>query len=102
MPGASALAAGAGSLRCAYIFASSESRGNGTRLWPAAPLPPWDRFGVYDTKGTFLGGPDYLAGMTTGDVLQLRRLTDTEEHAAFGRRHPAGAVVVTWAGGARR
>ena len=30
------LAAGAGSLRCAYIFASSESRGNGTR-----PVSAW-------------------------------------------------------------
>ena len=38
MPGASGLAAGAGSLRCAYIFASSESRGNGTR-----PVSEWKR-----------------------------------------------------------
>jgi hypothetical protein len=73
-------------------------RGNGDRPWTPPTLQPADRFGVYDAYGAFLGGPEYLAAVSTSDVRQLRRLTDTEEHAAFGRRHPAGAVVITWAG----
>jgi hypothetical protein len=33
---------------------------------------------------------------------QIRRLTSMAAFATFGRGHPAGAVVLTWLGGARR
>ena len=62
----------------------------------ATPATP-DRFAVYDARGTLLGGPESLAGIRITDVRALRRLTDIEERAAFGHRHPAGAIVVTWA-----
>jgi hypothetical protein len=55
-----------------------------------------DRFGVYDARGVFLGGPDYLQGVRAIDVVQVRRLTATEEFALLGKRHPAGAVLLTW------
>jgi hypothetical protein len=60
---------------------------------------PNDRFGVYDARGSFLGGPDYLTSVRPSDVQQIRRLTSMEEFATFGRGHPAGAVVLTWLGG---
>jgi hypothetical protein len=71
-------------------------RGAGLRFGAAPPSAYPDRFGVYDTRGAFLGGPEYLASMRPSDVQQLRRLTDMEENAKFGRSHPAGAVIVTW------
>lgn len=55
-----------------------------------------DRFGVYDARGAFLGGPDYLLVLRAGDVREIRRLTANEEFARYGRRHPAGAVVLDW------
>jgi hypothetical protein len=55
-----------------------------------------DRFGVYDARGVFLGGPDYLQGVRAIDVVQIRRLTASEEFALLGKRHPAGAVLLTW------
>ena len=55
-----------------------------------------DRFAVYDTRGAFLGGPDYLRSVRANDVRELRRLTSLEEAAKFGHRHPAGAVVLVW------
>ena len=55
-----------------------------------------DRFGVYDARGVFLGGPDYLQGVRAIDVVQIRRLTSSEEFALLGKRHPAGAVLLTW------
>ena len=60
-----------------------------------------DRFGVYDVRGVFLGGPDYLQGVRALDVLENRRLTPVEEFAVLGRRHPAGAVLLTWNLGGR-
>lgn len=65
----------------------------------AAPL---DRFGVYDREGTFLGGPEYLDAVFASNVTEVRRLTEMEAFSAFGRRHPAGAIVLTWAPGYRR
>ena len=73
-------------------------RGAGLRLGAPPQTGYPDRFGVYDTRGAFLGGPEYLASMRTTDVQQIRRLTDMEENAKFGHSHPAGAVIVTWAG----
>lgn len=58
-----------------------------------------DRFGVYDAKGTFLGGPEVLLNVRAREVQELRRLTAMEEYARLGRRHPAGAVLVTWSTG---
>jgi len=55
-----------------------------------------DRFAVYDQRGGFLGGPDYLLAVRARDVRELRRLTALEEYAKYGQRHPAGAVVLTW------
>ena len=55
-----------------------------------------DRFGVYDDHGAFLGGPEYLAQVRAGELRQIRRLTAVEESAYLGKRHPAGAVVLTW------
>jgi hypothetical protein len=55
-----------------------------------------DRFGVYDMRGAFLGGPDYLTGIRAADVREIRRLTAVEESVQLGRRHPAGAVVIAW------
>jgi len=55
-----------------------------------------DRFGVYDARGVFLGGPDYLQGLRAADVREIRRLTAMEEFALIGKRHPAGAVLLTW------
>ena len=72
-------------------------RGAGLRLGAPVSVYP-DRFGVYDTRGAFLGGPEYLASMRTTDIVQIRRLTDMEENAKFGHSHPAGAVIVTWVG----
>jgi hypothetical protein len=73
-------------------------RGAGLRLGGAPVNAYIDRFGVYDTRGAFLGGPEYLASMRTTDVVQIRRLTAMEENAKFGHNHPAGAVIVTWVG----
>lgn len=58
--------------------------------------PDADRFGVYDARGNFLGGPQQLAAIRPGSVRELRRLTEMEERMTFGRGHPGGAVVVTW------
>jgi len=55
-----------------------------------------DRFGVYDARGVFLGGPDYLQGVRAVDVREIRRLTAIEEYSMLGKRHPAGAVLLTW------
>ena len=55
-----------------------------------------DRFGVYDARGVFLGGPDYLQGVRAVDVREIRRLTPIEEYSMLGKRHPAGAVLLTW------
>ena len=71
-------------------------RGAGLIMTAASPRPDDDRFGVYDVRGAFLGGPEYLANVRPADVQQLRRLTQVEENARFGRRHAAGAVVVAW------
>jgi hypothetical protein len=56
-----------------------------------------DRFGVYDIYGSFLGGSEYLEAVYPSNVTEVRRLTEVEEFAAFGRSHPAGAIVLTWA-----
>jgi len=71
--------------------------GAGLVMSAAAPSAFDDRFGVYDVRGAYLGGPEYLANVRPADVQQLRRLTEVEEHAHFGRRHAAGAVIVAWA-----
>jgi len=76
-------------------------RGAGLRITPLPAVFTQDRFGVYDTHGAYLGGPEHLATMRSADVQQLRRLTEMEETAKFGHSHPAGAVIVTWAGDAR-
>ena len=55
-----------------------------------------DRFGVYDARGTLLGGPTYLESVRAREVVEIRRLTYGEEAAKFGRGHPAGAVILTW------
>jgi hypothetical protein len=73
------------------------SRGLGRRAGTATALSPEERFGVYDAYGTYLGGPEYLEGVYASNETQVRRLTDVEEYATFGRQHPAGAVVLTWA-----
>lgn len=73
-------------------------RGAGLRLGTESQAASDERFGVYDVRGAFLGGPDYLANVRVADVRQLLRLTDVDERARFGRRHAAGAVVVAWAG----
>jgi hypothetical protein len=56
-----------------------------------------DRFGIYDPTGAFLGGPDVLQTIGTAAVRRVVRLTAVDEFATFGRQHPAGALVVTWA-----
>jgi hypothetical protein len=71
-------------------------RGAGLIVTAASPRADDDRFGVYDIRGAFLGGPEYLANVRPADVQQLRRLTQVEENARFGRRHAAGAVIVAW------
>jgi hypothetical protein len=64
---------------------------------PGPTARPQDRFGIYDPQGAFLGGPDLLLTVNTSAVRRVVRLTGIEEFAAFGRQHPAGALVVTWA-----
>jgi hypothetical protein len=73
-------------------------RGAGLRLTAEPQGPNEERFGVYDARGAYLGGPEYLANVRAVDVRQLLRLTDVDERARFGRRHAAGAVVVAWSG----
>ena len=72
-------------------------RGASLRLAPMADAGVVDRFGVYDERGHFVGGPDQLATVRAGDVREVRRLSAVEERVAFGRSHPGGAVVLTWA-----
>lgn len=55
-----------------------------------------DRVGVYARDGSFLGGAEVLRDLMPADVVELRRLTSIEEFGKFGRRHPAGAIVLTW------
>jgi hypothetical protein len=110
-----------GDIRGSYLLGAAELRQAETRTvldvvgnrWPAmvrgdlprggsmrltGPDTPifQDRFGVYDSRGTFLGGPEYIASLHTEDILELRRLTEMEERIKFGRSHPAGAVILTW------
>jgi hypothetical protein len=75
-------------------------RGGGS--YGAVLSPTDDRFGVYDARGAYLGGPEFLLNVLPSAVQQLRRLTSMEEHTLFGRGHPAGAVILTWSGRARR
>ena len=65
------------------------------------PTTSLDRFGVYDSRGAFLGGPDYLVSVRADDVIEMRRLTAGEESALLGRRHPAGAIILQWRYNAR-
>ncbi|AHG89361.1 hypothetical protein J421_1824 [Gemmatirosa kalamazoonensis] len=65
------------------------------------PTQSLDRFGVYDSRGAFLGGPDYLVSVRADDVIEIRRLTAGEESALLGRRHPAGAIILQWRYNAR-
>jgi hypothetical protein len=84
------------------LAAGEPSRGAPRVAAPWGLVGPSESFGVYDIFGTYLGGPDYLESLFTSNVTEVRRLTELEEYAAFGRRHPAGAIVVTWAHRYRR
>ena len=80
----------------------SDAALRGAQWSPSTVLTTRDRFAVYDSHGAFLGGPDALDGVLVSAVSRLRRLTAIEEYIAFGTRHPAGALIVTWAPGFRR
>ena len=54
-----------------------------------------DRFGVY-ANGSFLGGPEYLQLVPAYHVVRVERLGRQQEMVRYGRRHPAGAVVLTF------
>lgn len=75
------------------------------RYWPqllrppqrllAAPDPRGDVLGVY-IDGNFAGGQESLRGIRAGAVRSLARLSQSEEHARFGRAHAGGGVIVTF------
>ncbi len=53
-----------------------------------------DRFGVY-ANGVFLGGPEALRTFPADHVEHAERVDRVYEQMRFGRRHPAGGVVLT-------
>jgi hypothetical protein len=53
-----------------------------------------DRFGVY-ANGVFLGGPEALRTFPAHQVEHAERVDTVHEQMRFGRRHPAGGVVLT-------
>jgi hypothetical protein len=73
-----------------------EPRGFGVQSAARTATVDQERFGVYEAWGGYVGGPEFLAEVHPGAVRQLRRLTSEEEFTRFGRRHAAGAIIVTW------
>ena len=65
---------------------------------PRAPQFGGDQgIGAY-VNGNYMGGWDFLRTVRSGELVRVQRLTQSEEYLAYGRTHPAGAVVLTFRG----
>jgi hypothetical protein len=82
------------------------------RTWPTVLRPPVrtlssyggitsrDVVGVY-ADGMLIGGLETLQTIYASNVIQVRRLSRSEEFARFGRAHPGGGLVLQWRMAAR-